>query len=534
MELKTPKQEAAEQQLCSVASVGDGTVQRLTVGDAPVKTQFSKWNIIAFAFVICNSWAGVSGSIQLALLQGGPATLIYSVIISSIAYMSVAISLAELASVYPTAGGQYHFASILAPKKIRRGVSYACGLLSMFSWVAIGAAVTIIPAQQIMALVSALNPMFETKQWHVFLIYEGVAAFILVNNLFLLKKAPWTHNIGFALTLSMFLFALITLLARSSPKASSKFVWATFINYTGWPDGVCFIIGLSTSCFMYIGLDASMHIAEECNEPHRTVPWAMITAVLIGCTTAFAYTVAQLYALTDIEAIMTTTEYIPWVVIKQGFRSTALATVFTIIGIVMTMFILNAIQETASRLAWSFARDHGLLFSSKISSIHPTLQVPVYALFLTYGMLVVCGCIFVASNTAFNALIGSSIVLQEISFLVPVVLLIYRRRSLEYLPNTRQFATPAVVGWTANIIVVTFSLVTIIFFNFPIFLPTSASTMNYTSVILGFALLLGIGNWFAHARNHYQGPTISFEADGSGPLASYIPREQHTVAEGEA
>jgi choline transport protein len=213
MDLKTPKLEAAgkytythssgiqltsfeEQQLCSVVSVGNGTVQSLAIEGAPAKTQFSKWNIIAFAFVICNSWAGVAGSIQLALLQGGPATLIYSVILSSIAYMCIAISLAELASVYPTAGGQYHFASILAPKKIRRGVSYACGLLSMFSWVAIGAAVTIIPAQQIMALVSALNPTFETKQWHVFLIYEGVAAFILANNLFLLKKAPWIHNIG--------------------------------------------------------------------------------------------------------------------------------------------------------------------------------------------------------------------------------------------------------------------------------------------------------------------------------------------------
>ncbi|OCT46155.1 hypothetical protein CLCR_01319 [Cladophialophora carrionii] len=191
--------------------------------------------------------------------------------------MSVAISLAELASVYPTAGGQYNFASILTPKKIRRGVSYACGLLSIFSWVAIGAAVTIIPAQQIMALVSASNPTFETKQWHIFLLYEGVAAFILVNNLFLLEKAPWTHNIGcmcaditqlphepetnsylVALTLSMFLFALITLLARASPKASSKFFWATLINYTGWPDGLCLIIGLPTSCFMYIGLDASM------------------------------------------------------------------------------------------------------------------------------------------------------------------------------------------------------------------------------------------------------------------------------------
>ena len=108
--------------------------------------------------------------------------------------------------------------------------------------------------------------------------------------------------------MGLFLSIFIALLVRSSPKAPASFVWATFINYTGCPDGVCFIIGMSTSCFMFIGLDASMHIAEECMEPRRTVPMAMITAVLIGCTTGFAYTIAQLYALTDIEAILTTTE----------------------------------------------------------------------------------------------------------------------------------------------------------------------------------------------------------------------------------
>ena len=117
-----------------------------------------------------------------------------------------------------------------------------------------------------------------------------------------------TNVYAVALTLCLFVAGFTALLVQSSPKAPSKFVWGTFINYTGWPDGVCFIIGLSTSCFMYIGLDASMHIAEECLEPSRTVPLAMITAVLIGAGAAFAYTVAQLYALTDIEAIMTTTE----------------------------------------------------------------------------------------------------------------------------------------------------------------------------------------------------------------------------------
>lgn len=86
--------------------------------------------------------------------------------------------------------------------------------------------------------------------------------------------------------------------------------------------------------------------------------------------------------------------------------------------------------------------------------------------------------IILANGPAFNALIGSSIVLQEISFLIPVALLIYRRRSRKYLPEGRAFRLPSAVGWTANIIVVIFVTVTTVFFNFPAFLPTSASTMS--------------------------------------------------------
>lgn len=76
-----------------------------------------------------------------------------------------------------------------------------------------------------------------------------------------------------------------------------------------------------------------------------------------------------------------------------------MATAFIIIAMVMTIFILNAIQETSSRLAWSFARDNGLIFSSTFAQIHPKLQVPVWSCLLTYGVLVICGCVFVASTT---------------------------------------------------------------------------------------------------------------------------------------
>lgn len=160
------------------------------------KKQFGIITIVSLAFVICNSWAGISGSLQLALLAGGPVTLLYGILISTLVYICIALSLAELTSVYPTAGGQYHFASILAPKSINRGVSYVCGLVSLLSWIAIGSSVTMIPAQQIPALITAHSDTYSQDSWHVFLIYEGVALVVLLFNLFALKRNPWVHEIG--------------------------------------------------------------------------------------------------------------------------------------------------------------------------------------------------------------------------------------------------------------------------------------------------------------------------------------------------
>lgn len=108
-------------------------------------------------------------------------------------------------------------------------------------------------------------------------------------------------------TIILFFVTFLTVLIRSSPKADSSFVWTNFYNYTGWPDGFCFIAGLSTTCFMFGGLDASLHLAEEAENPRRSVPKAIIAAVCIGFSTAFPYTIAILYSITDLEAILTTT-----------------------------------------------------------------------------------------------------------------------------------------------------------------------------------------------------------------------------------
>jgi choline transport protein len=75
---------------------------------------------ISASWIICDSWAGVAATVALATVQGGPVTLTYGLIAMFILVGACVLSLGELASVYPTAGGQYHWTSILAPRRARR------------------------------------------------------------------------------------------------------------------------------------------------------------------------------------------------------------------------------------------------------------------------------------------------------------------------------------------------------------------------------------------------------------------------------
>ncbi|KAF2098757.1 amino acid transporter [Rhizodiscina lignyota] len=475
-----------------------------------MKKDLGALTLLAICFNICNSWPGLAGSVQIALLQGGPATLLYGMIISASLYISIALTMAELASVYPTAGGQYHFVSILTPKSLNRGLSYICGLLTNFSWIAIGASVLMIPSMQITALVSLYRPTYVVKAWHEFLIYEGFGLVILLYNLFAVKKLPRTHDVGFVLTLTLFVATTLTFVIRSSPKANNDFVWATFTNFTGWPDGVCFLTSLLTTCFIFAGLDASLHMAEEAPNPRVSVPRASVTAIGIGFVTAFAYGIVLLYSIPDFESIVAIEGYLPLEISRQGMRSDLAAAITQAAGVVMTFFVMNAVLETASRITWALARDNALIFPGTFSSIHSTLGVPIWSIILDWAILSLLGLVFLASTTAFNALLGSCVVLQQLSFLMPTVLLMYQRRSEVFLPRNRAFRLPNWFGWIVNAWVVVMSALLVIFFLLPPFLPVTGSNMNYNVVILGIAAILGIVNWFAHAKNHYQGPRIFY------------------------
>lgn len=70
------------------------------------KRYISGLEILSVGFTICLSWLGVISILQLVLSQGGSVTLMYGILIIFTMYACIVGTLAELASVYPTAGGQ--------------------------------------------------------------------------------------------------------------------------------------------------------------------------------------------------------------------------------------------------------------------------------------------------------------------------------------------------------------------------------------------------------------------------------------------
>lgn len=121
-----------------------------------------------------------------------------------------------------------------------------------------------------------------------------------------------------------------------------------------------------------------------------------------------------------------------------------------IFPLVCLVFAGIGIMTTSSRMTYAFARDRGVPFSKVFAKIQPGLDVPLNALILTTAWVVIFGCIFLGSSSAFNAITSAAVVALGISYAIPPAINMARGRRM--LPETRPFILPGPLGWTCNIV----------------------------------------------------------------------------------
>jgi choline transport protein len=177
----------------------------------------------------------------------------------------------------------------------------------------------------------------------------------------------------------------------------------------------------------------------------------------------------------------------------QAVSSPAAAIVFLAILAACGSFAVLGCFQTASRLTWCFARDDALVGSPLLRRIHPRLGVPVWALSANCAIVSVLGCIYLGSTSAFNALLGAGLILQQLSFGIPAALILgYRFRGKEAVDRALasssssshgesqrgKFRLPSAVGWAANTLTVVHGVVALVFYSLPAQLPATGGNMS--------------------------------------------------------
>lgn len=181
------------------------------------------------------TWEFVLVSLGLGLINGGFAGLFWTFIGTITCYSTVVLSLAEMASMAPTSGGQYHWVSEFAPESCQRFLSYSAGWMSTLGWLASTASSVFVCAAAIQSVIEVQprDADWAFLNWQFTLLMLGLLLITIVFNTWMARLLPMLETIGLFGHLAGFIVVMVALLVLC-PKNSSSDVFTTFVDSGGW------------------------------------------------------------------------------------------------------------------------------------------------------------------------------------------------------------------------------------------------------------------------------------------------------------
>ncbi|KAK5943161.1 hypothetical protein PMZ80_004167 [Knufia obscura] len=410
------------------------------------KRNFGFLSIFGFALILMATWQSLLGTIALALGNGGPSGLLYTYIVAYIGFTLTIASMAEMASMAPTSGGQYHWVSEFAPRHLQKLFSYFIGWLSVLG-------------------------------------YQGV---ILV-----LHFAGW--------------LAIVVPLWVLGPRTPHAGVWNTFVD-AGWGNtGLACMVGFITSAGAFAGGDAAAHMAEELKNAPKILPRAMLCTVVGNGIMGFITLVTFLYTMGDVDAALASPTKFPIIeVFRNATNSNGGATDLTSILVVLGIAGSLTNVAGASRQMFAFARDKGLPAHRWVSRVPPRFDVPVNAVLVSSVIACILHCINIGSAIAFNIILSIGSVALLTSYMVSVGCVTWRR--LKGLPLLETRFSLGKAGLPVNLAALAFLAVVYVFSFFPPIPNPPPEAMNWAIVVYGGVLIFAGIYYLIVARHHYDGP----------------------------
>ncbi|CAI7668529.1 unnamed protein product [Penicillium viridicatum] len=475
------------------------------------KRNFRFYSILGFTTTLMATWESILLTSTYGLTDGGRAGMVYVYIGSFVGFFAAVVSMAEIASISPTSGGQYHWVSEFAWPRCQRFLSYLTGWLSVLGWQAAFASICYLCGTLIQGLLvfNYSDPsgwVYGFERWHGTLLTIAIAAIGTVVNTWGYKILPPMEGLILAIHLFGFVVVVVLMWVMSPGQASGESVWKEFTNSGEWPSmGLACLVGQLTPIFSWTGPDAATHMAEEVQNAALVVPWCMVSTALINGGLGFIMLITLLYKMGDIQDVLAPASgfsFLP--AVNHATGSVAATNAVAAIILVMEVCSAIGILATVSRQTFAFARDDALPFSKHLAHVNRRTQIPICSVLVSTIITVLLSLINIGSTAAFNAVASVMIAALFTTYILPIAAVIRVRFQPGGIPPSR--FSLGIFGLAINVFSLAWLCFAIIFTFFPTAYNPTPVDMNWSILVFGAVVIFAIGLYIVHGRRVYRSP----------------------------
>jgi amino acid transporter len=328
--------------------------------------------------IICILAGGIT-SFHIGLCSAGGASIGLGWPLVCLFSLCVAVTMAQVASAFPTAGGLYHWGSILGGR--------ACGWVT--AWFNLAGLITVLAA------INAGTCDFAAAVFGVTM-EPWVRITVIV---FMTLSQGLLNHFGIRLTTLLtdlsgwLILGVATVLTLALLFAAPHLDWSrlwTFTNYSGLPEGEnpvfprqenlvwLFALGFLLPAYTITGFDASAHTSEETVGAAVNAPKGIVRSVWVSGLFGWVMISAILLAMPSVpEGVAQGGAVVPWTM--KSVLPSAFAWVLLVLIVIAQYLCGLAALTSTSRMTFAFARDGGLPFSSALRRVNPGSKSPSVA-----------------------------------------------------------------------------------------------------------------------------------------------------------
>jgi amino acid permease (GABA permease) len=472
-----------------------------------LRRRMSGFSNFAVSFTIISILSGCLTLYGYGMGTGGPAIIVWGWPIVGIMTLFVGLSMAEVCSSFPTAGGLYYWSAKLA-RKNGGAWSWFTGWFNFLGQVAVTAGIDFGCAFFINAFLS-LEWGVSTKHYVTILIFAIVLLVHGMLNQFGIKLVSllndisvWWHILGVLIIVGVLTFV-------PTHHASAKYVFTSTFNTTGWHSiFYVLLLGLLLAQYTFTGYDASAHMTEETHNAARSGPRGIVMSIVVSLFAGWILLIGITFAInkahysTDLGALVP-----PAQIFTDAIGATG-AKLLLLVAIGAQLFCGMSSVTANSRMIYAFSRDGALPGSRIWHQVNKRTRTPTNAIWLAAAGALILGLPYLWNGTAYAAVTSIAVIGLYIAYVTPTFLRLRQGDSFVRGPwHLGRWSKP--VGIIACIWVV---FITILFM-LPTVSPIHWSNFNYTVVavlaVIGFAGIY----WLVSAKNWFTGPRVQGTAE---------------------